>query len=90
MIVYRSMYDGSARVLTTTVIANQRARWCGNPFPMYAVRIDGNAQKTKHLGNGLPRRFAPRNDSGGRQPDGTNVRSCDKRSFTARYLGSTE
>ena len=32
-------YDGSARVPTTTVIANQRARWCGNPFPLQHVPI---------------------------------------------------
>ena len=60
------------------VIANQRARWCGNPFPLQAARLarpgrgailarvhdrpHGRCNAFALRGNGLPRRCAPHND----------------------------
>ena len=60
------------------VIANQRARWCGNPSSLQAARLarpgrgalgaraydrpHGRCNAFALRGNGLPRRCAPRND----------------------------
>ena len=61
------------------VIANQSADWCGNPYPcLRGNSPSGNPfplmqsifsvilGKVRRFGYGLPRRFAPRNDSAGR------------------------
>ena len=50
------------------VIASQCAHWRGNPFPFTRVVFTETLRKSQRLGCGLPRRFAPRNDSAGRNP----------------------
>ena len=63
------------------VIANQSADWCGNPYaslwgnspsgnPVPFIQADPTEtlKKSQRLGYGLPRRFAPRNDSAGQNP----------------------
>ncbi len=65
MIVYRSMYDGSARVPTTTVIANQSADWCGNPFSkgfdFLSISVESAYTKGKRIAT--PACALVRNDS---------------------------
>ena len=50
------------------VIASQSADWRGNPFPFMQSIFSEILGKLRRFGNGLPRRFAPRNDSAGRNP----------------------
>ena len=50
------------------VIASQCAHWRGNPFPFTRVVFTETLRKSQRLGCGLLRRFAPRNDSAGRNP----------------------
>ena len=46
------------QLTTTSVIANQCAHWCGNPYSYSTAPELRNA-----LGYGFPRRSAPRNDT---------------------------
>ena len=50
------------------VIASQSADWRGNPFPSAQTDFTEILRNLQPLGYGLPRRFAPRNDSAGQIP----------------------
>ena len=43
-------WQQNAPVLPFPVIASQRARWYGNPFPLCTGRFYGNAQKIAAFG----------------------------------------
>ena len=58
----------SCKCSKNAVIASQCAHWRGNPFPFTRVVFTETLRKSRRLGCGLPRRFAPRNDSAGRNP----------------------
>ena len=58
----------SCKCSKNAVIASQCAHWRGNPFPFTRVVFTETLRKSQRLGCGLPRRFAPRNDSAGRNP----------------------
>ena len=60
------------------VIANQRARWCGNPLPLCIGGFYGNAQKIEAFGERIatPVCGLVRNDSGSRYPGGTIVHAA--------------
>ena len=50
------------------VIANQSADWCGNPSPLTQSVFSEILRNLQRFRCGLPRRFAPRNDSAGQNP----------------------
>ena len=90
MIVYRSIYDGSARVTTTTVIASQCAHWRGNPFSKGCVFLSISVESARAKGKRIatPVCGLVRNDS---ESYACRVLLtimhrgmfwCDKRSFT--------
>ena len=64
----RVSFHFSKAVSLNAVIASQCAHWRGNPFPLMQSIFSEILRKLRRFGYGLPRRFAPRNDSAGRNP----------------------